>query len=67
MKHRVAITKSAYRMARGFGRSVAVSALLAGRMLMTGRTGRYRIKSPWPITTTEQGLSTAHPQPGPSA
>lgn len=55
MKHRLTIAASAYRMARGFGLSVAMSALLAARMLMTGRTGRYRIKSPWPVTITERG------------
>jgi len=55
VKHRLTITASAYRMARGFGRSVVVAALLAARMLMTGRTGRYRIKSPWPIAITERG------------
>lgn len=35
---------SPYRVARQFGRSRIVAAWLALRYVLTGRTGRYRIK-----------------------
>lgn len=41
---RITSTRNAFKVARGFGRGRLVSFVLAMRMLLTGRTGPYRIR-----------------------
>jgi len=41
--NRIRSTRNAFHTARSFGRGVVVSCALAVRMLLTGRTGKYRI------------------------
>lgn len=42
---RLRSTRYAYVTARRFGRCVVVSAWVSVRMLLSGRTGKYRIKN----------------------
>jgi hypothetical protein len=44
VRNRLIVTCRAFATARLFGRSAGIAALLAGRMLLTGSTGKYRIK-----------------------
>ncbi len=52
MIHRLHLAARAFELARSFGRGRVVSSVLAGRMLLTGRTGRYRIAAFPPVTVT---------------
>ncbi|WP_395055199.1 hypothetical protein [Polaromonas sp.] len=44
LMNRIKGTRNAFSVARSFGVSVGMAAVLAARYLVTGRTGRYRIR-----------------------
>lgn len=67
MIHRLHLTANAFKLARSFGRGRVVSSVLAGRMLLTGRTGRFRVAAFAPVTVaaTPKPMNYAGYQPDP--